>query len=325
MKTSKVIFSDEMNHLSPKEILLEKETLKIVEKYVSQTDTFNGNKTRNFHAKSHGGICGKLEITQPEISTLFTEKIYEVFCRFSNAEGGIKPDIASLPAFGIGLKLSSQGNDLLIIPMVNFPIFPIQSVEDTLQIVTRYDYAFSRKNFLKKVSAVMSLAGKSMKALAKNDLTVFLQMGKNMLKIKTDFILNNSFYGIGCFRHGNYICKYRLRPEFQYLFKGNPLSHQDKIQYILKNEEISFLFEIQYCEDIKSQPIQNLAKEWPASQYQVLGKITFPIQQIIPSWDLSMEHMDFNPHHSIPELRPVGRIQEIRKKVYETSYAARVG
>ena len=55
----------------------------------------------------------------------------------------------------------------------------------------------------------------------------------------------------------------------------------------------------------------------------ILGKITIPQESLLNSTSPEIENLNFNPFENPETLQPVGKIQQIRKKIYEISIATR--
>ena len=90
----------------------------------------------------------------------------------------------------------------------------------------------------------------------------------------------------------------------------------------LAEEEVIFDLQVQICKDIEKQPINDLLKEWP-DDFTTIGRMAFPVQNIITSEDKSLEKTDFSPFQNPENLLPVGRIQQTRLKAYKASFEAR--
>lgn len=78
---------------------------------------------------------------------------------------------------------------------------------------------------------------------------------------------------------------------------------------------------VQYCYDLKRQPVNQLNKMWKNTEFVSIGRIS--ISQILDKDDKEIEKMSFNPFDNIAELQPVGRIQKLRDKAYRVSLRTR--
>ena len=64
-------------------------------------------------------------------------------------------------------------------------------------------------------------------------------------------------------------------------------------------------------------------KTWENAPEYTLGKITIPQDSQLDSTNPEIENLNFNPFENPEILQPVGKIQQIRKKIYEVSIATR--
>lgn len=62
---------------------------------------------------------------------------------------------------------------------------------------------------------------------------------------------------------------------------------------------------------------------WKNAPEYVLGKIVIPQDSLLNSNDPEIENLNFNPFENPEILHPVGKIQQIRKRIYEVSIATR--
>jgi hypothetical protein len=96
----------------------------------------------------------------------------------------------------------------------------------------------------------------------------------------------------------------------------------------LKHDAI-FDFKIQLQTDAQKMPVENPAVAWDEhdSPPLTVATLRIPAQDVDPSSDLAREceSMSFNPWHALPEHRPLGGMNRLRKVVYEASTARRTG
>ena len=72
--------------------------------------------------------------------------------------------------------------------------------------------------------------------------------------------------------------------------------------------------------DVKDHPINNLLKKWENETEIYFGEVKF--EQVIED-TLDMEKLSFNPFDNPESFQPVGKIQKIREKIYQTSINTR--
>ena len=80
---------------------------------------------------------------------------------------------------------------------------------------------------------------------------------------------------------------------------------------------------MQLCENLADQPVNDLMKKWKNAPEYILGTIVIPQESVLDSANLEIENLNFNPFENAEYLQPVGKIQQIRKKIYEASIATR--
>ena len=128
-----------------------------------------------------------------------------------------------------------------------------------------------------------------------------------------------------------YTAKPRMAPAPKSLL--NRLTHRIDlgIQYLardfsLKNEmnrtlarmEMLFDFYVQRYVD-ESTPVEDSTVEWRESvaRLEHVAKIIIPSQEVLASdRDWFCENLSYNPWHALPEHKPLGLINRVRKKVY---------
>lgn len=87
-----------------------------------------------------------------------------------------------------------------------------------------------------------------------------------------------------------------------------------------------FEFMLQHQTDPENMPIEDPTYEWSetASPFIPVGRITIPKQDFTTAERVeTCENLSFTPWHSLPEHRPLGGINRVRKLVYETISAVR--
>jgi hypothetical protein len=94
---------------------------------------------------------------------------------------------------------------------------------------------------------------------------------------------------------------------------------RQRLQEQLARSEASFDFEVQFQTDAKKMPIENPSIPWDASlsPYRKVATIRLPVQGLgTPEQVAFTENISFNPWRTLPEHRPLGAINRVRKEVY---------
>ncbi len=147
-------------------------------------------------------------------------------------------------------------------------------------------------------------------------------LAKKTLKAPPDSLLNTQFYGVSAYKLGpeNNV-KYSARP-----CKDSPaadVSHSDP--NFLRKEMVKrlatgtacFEFMVQLQVQGKNMPVEDTTVEWSESDspFVPVARLEIPAQQFEANNALG-EGLSFNPWHSLPEHRPIGLMNRIRKAVY---------
>lgn len=322
-------YTPEFDELNAEEQQLLDEAVVSIKEAVAHSEELNGRKTRNFHAKTHAGIVGNFTVIT-ENETLkkinpFPSEDLSVLVRFSNAESKILSDKLSLPAFGMSLKITSEKGFESNFPLVNFPIFPTNSVTDLLKVVI----AVNRVNIDEekdrgKLMGTLDVMAKFSKLSIHAGFLPMLNVIKKAISIKKDFVLNPIYHSIGCYRFGDFVCKFRMVPKVSYsIEKFGEAEQQEMLKAVMTENTVEFILQIQLSENTDEQPINDLMEEWPAEKFEDFALLYFPIQKVINSKDRELEKMNFSPFENPEGMLPVGKIQQTRLKAYKASFEAR--
>jgi len=102
----------------------------------------------------------------------------------------------------------------------------------------------------------------------------------------------------------------RLRPNF---------SLKDEMNKTLAGNEVWFDFYVQRYVDEQHTPIEDSKVEWTedVAKPERVGRITIPIQDCMsPEQAVFCENLSFSPWHTLPEHRPLGLVNRVRKIAY---------
>jgi len=137
------------------------------------------------------------------------------------------------------------------------------------------------------------------------------------------FILSYDYHSIGAYRLGDHIVKYKLVPVVAVPAKSTENKIDQAIEDYFSNHHYELELMVQYCYNLKDQPVNRLNKMWKNSDFISIGRIK--INNLIDKEDRAVEEMSFNPFESISDLKPVGRIQKLRDEAYKISVKTRNG
>lgn len=323
-------YTPEFDKLTDDEQFLLQKCLKSVEDFVRSSKKINKTDyaTRDAHSKTYAVLQGNLEMDKnlPEIvSEVFSQENYEVLVRLSHANPVISHSKKENPAFGFALKIKDfEGNDANF-PLANFPLFPMKSVSGFLKFFTSLNTFLVTKadNFV--VSAMdLPLLLKHSAGFLPNFLS--FDLAKNFTKIlkrKDDFILSFDFFSIGVYRLGNYMMKLKAVPQNPNPVFGITLDQKSRTENYFQLHDFNCDVMIQICENTDKQPVNDLTKEWKDAPFLKIGTLHFNQNSLLNPKDSEIENLGFNPFENPEKLLPVGKMQQIRKLVYETSITTR--
>jgi hypothetical protein len=306
----------------------EKELLEINKKsiadFVEQSTSISdvNYATRNAHAKSYAIAEGKLFIdkTVPEeFQQFFDKEKYDLTIRFSNAHLKISRGKKDIPAYGFAVKIKDENGALIAnYPLVNFPLFPINSVSTFLKLFTSVN-----RFFVKKWSS-FSLMLQVIKVIPSTFTPSFL---KNIFKLwrkRNDFILSFNYHSVGVYRLGDFMIKIKLKPKSVDKSFGKKLKVKDALENYLENNDFTADVLIQVCFNEKNQPINQLNVEWKNSPYIKIGEVKIEKGSLLNPNSCENEMLSFNPFESKIFFQPVGKIQKLRDEAYKVSMQTRL-
>ena len=312
--------------------LLSDETLELLEKAVASTKRLvevsdelseTNYKTRAAHAKSYGYVKGhfvaeKDFLTKTGLQDVFTDGM-EVVIRFSNANNKIEKEKADFPAYGMSLKFGDE----ISYPLVNFPMLPVDDPDMFLKIFDELnEFRIDQAQNKSVAGRIPSMAGLMISSLFKINPLQFGNIVWKGIKLEKKFLFDYKYYGVGCYRFGDYVCK------IQTLTKGLDVAEEiqengnqfSAMTEFLKDRTLEIPLCIQFAVNEEQTPVNDLKTEWSVtdSPLERMGTIIIPPQTPVENSD-ELEKMAFNPFHNPEFLWPVGKLQQTRKAIYAAS------
>jgi len=149
-----------------------------------------------------------------------------------------------------------------------------------------------------------------------------MMLAKRTLKAAPDSLLNAQFYSVSAFKLGpeNNV-KYSARPckesPAAAVDRGDPDFLRKEMVKRLTDGGACFDFLVQLQVPGKNMPVEDTTVEWSTddSPFIPVAHLDIASQQFEGNNDLC-EGLSFNPWHSLPEHRPIGVMNRIRKAVY---------
>lgn len=323
-------YSPLFDTISQEEEFLLHKCLKSVQTFVRNSKKISGTNyaTRDAHSKTYAVLQGNLMMEEnlPQfVSKIFSGKNYEVIARLSHANPVISHSKKENPAFGFALKIKNIGGTDANFPLANFPLFPMKSVSGFLKFFTSLNTFLVTKadNFVVSAMDLPHLFRNSA-GLLPNLLS--FDLARNFAKIlnsKNAFILSFDFHSIGVYRLGDYLMKLKLVPHYRHTDFEKNLDQKSRTANYIHSTNADFALMIQLCENLKKQPVNDLTKEWKDAPFLKIATLNFAQDSLLDANDPQIENMGFNPFENPESLLPVGKMQQIRKSVYETSIRTR--
>jgi catalase len=149
-----------------------------------------------------------------------------------------------------------------------------------------------------------------------------MMLAKGTLKKAPRSLLNTEFYSVSAFKLGSQEnVKYSVRPcteeRAARVDRSKPNFLREEMQKRLASGSACFDFMVQLQVPGKNMPVEDTTVKWSEkdSPFIPVGRIDIPKQEFEANNDLA-ENMSFNPWHSLPEHKPIGVMNRIRKAVY---------
>jgi hypothetical protein len=285
---------------------------------VLEKSYLTGTTYRDTHAKGHYVVRGEF-IVDPDLPQelrvgLFKEaRIYPCWIRFANLsrtpQKDIKGDVRSMSLKLMGVEGERLWQD---------------DVEaKTLDLIMMGTQKFLAPNLSQFYDMEL--------ALDKGGLSLmwfFLTHPRIFLTITTSFkkcanLLEVPYFSQTAYLYGTRAVQYHIKPHLPATSKiprdaPNNFLRQ-RLEEHLARSDAYFDFRIQFQTDANKMPIENPSIAWDESlsPYLKVATIRIPSQRCgSPTQVAFCEHVAFNPWRTLPEHRPLGGINRVRKKVY---------
>ncbi|GAB0155826.1 hypothetical protein CHRYSEOSP005_10880 [Chryseobacterium sp. Alg-005] len=279
--------------------------------------------TRNAHAKTYAVARGKFIIHHDipdELRLFFDKEEFDLIIRFSNAHLKIQKNKSDIPAYGFSVKVRDENsNTIANYPLVNFPLFPVNSVSTFLKIFTAIN-----RLFLKKWGNVLPLIIQLLKATPSFFTLSFLKKTIQFIFKRKNFILSFDYFSIGAYRLGENMIKIRLNPISIDKNFERKMGVKEAMKEFFMSHDYTAEVLIQICYNLKDQPINRLNVEWKNSPYIKIGEIKIEKNSLLNPYACENEMLSFNPFESKPVFQPVGKIQKLRHEAYKISMQTRL-
>lgn len=312
---------DELNEEEKKLLEINKKSIAdFVEQSSSISDT--NYATRNAHAKTYAIAEGKFSVNKnipQELIPFFDSEEFNLIIRLSNANLKINTTEKDIPAYGFAVKIKDDnGGQIANFPLVNFPLFPTNSVSQFLKLFTALN-----RFYIKKWNNIFSLTVQAVKMMPYFFTLSFIKNILNLLGKRNDFILSFNYHSVGAYRLGEHMIKIKLVPKFVNKKFGRKMKMKDALKSYFQDHDYTADVFIQFCYDLKDQPINRLNVEWKNSPFIKIGEVAINKGSLLDPRDCTNELLSFNPFESKTPFQPVGKIQKLRDEAYKVSVQTR--
>jgi hypothetical protein len=309
-------------HLHPNEKVLAHQIADAIEKSIREQSQA-GHARRDAHPKAHGVVRAEFHVNASIPNDLakgifIPGKTYEAWIRFSN---GLQDDDSKEDARGMAIKVMGVPGEKLLdnerhattqdFIMINHPVFFMNDPQRYLSFIKES----SSHSLLSKLTIPVTLG------LAGTRIAKELGKGRvsNPLQIRYWSMVPYQL-GIGPERQA---IKFSARPSSMTMdpMPSNRSPHylRDALRDTLRKSDASFSFLVQ-PRTSDSLSVEDSMAEWTEEQapFHDVATIYIPRQDFdSPEQDRFAENISFNPWHALPEHRPLGVINRIRKIVYD--------
>ena len=307
-------------HIPPNEAEQIRETVELLETFV-QRESEDGSRPalRAAHAKGHG--CVEAEFRVPELDPslrvgVFREpNRYPALIRFSNASNRPSADARS-DSRGMAIKLFGVPGEKLLATeseadtqdfvMINFPVFFVDSVANYL--------AFTRQQVNGNLFSYFILHLRQL----------FLVLSAQRAEATSPLAIR--YWSMSPYLFGDRAMKYSATPCRSSDPPSTPVESPDFLADRMADQLATggacFDFSIQLRVDSARMPIEDPTVEWSeeAAPFVKVAEIQIPQQEFRSEAQIrACENVSMNPWHSIPEHRPLGGINRLRRSVYEAT------
>jgi hypothetical protein len=295
---------------------------------------FTGIGQRGQHYKAHGCVKATFEVLADipdryKVGLFAKPGTYTAYIRYSN---GKEVDDTKGDVHGMAVKLtgvpgqkvleaeaSATTHDFI---MADKPVFFIRDLDEYVRFIE--DFARTDPEGKQPLSFMAWLA-------LHHPLDALI-----LLKLKThqDSPLAARYWSQVPYAFGTgtgTICRYSAVPDAGNMIDAIPSADRDSeylrramVDHLTKaRRSAKFTFTVQLRTDATAEVIETPTVAWDTPE-QAVAVITIPPQKFDSPEQMNFcENLSYTPWHALPEHRPVGQINEIRKAVYQASSTLR--
>lgn len=289
---------------------------KLLKEEVRANAKKTGKAERDAHAKAHGCVKGTLEVNsklRPGYRAgVFQEgATYPAWVRYSN---GAQQSDKSPDARGMAIKLMDvPGKKLSETEKYTQDFLMIN--HDTFFVRNAADYVFLTRDGLRKFFFPGLNPAKWRVREARIAGAIALQRVKDLTAIR--------YWTMTPYLMGNTPAKFSVKPCFngpkrEWRGRGENLLSQN-LEQKFSSGSACFEFLVQKQTERGRQPVEDPTVTWEESDapFVKVATLTIPAQKFNSHEQMNFcENLSYNPWHAVPEHRPLGGINRVRRSVY---------
>ncbi len=277
-----------------------------------RADATPGAAKRDAHPKAHGCVRARFRVLGDlpdalRVGLFAAPATYDAYIRFSNGSPKIQPDSAddvrgmAIKVMGVAASASTTQDFV----MINGPAFFVRSAADYIAFTNakpQWRFFFPGLNpFAFRLRELFNV--------------------RAMVKAKVVDPLDVRYWSTVPFLHGTTACKYSVRPTGD----PSPCVASSSNNFIGENlaarlaaGDAAFAFMVQLRGAPDRMPIEDPVAEWRESEapFVTVAELTIPSQRVADQAELC-EQLSFTPWHGLPEHRPLGGVNRVRRVIYE--------
>jgi len=285
-----------------------------------QKDYASGKMLRDAHPKQHGCIKAEFSVepqlpNELRVGVFKVARSYPAWIRFSNASGDVQADTEK-DVRGMAIKLMGVSGEKLLedekdaqtqdFILISNPVLPVGTAADFHKLVDASINGHMIRFFFNPFDAHL------------RELILFAKAAKqhtNPLDIR--------YWSTTPYLFGTRAVKYSVRPTSTNISKMPKNPSPDYLREIMQQQLViegaSFDFMVQFQMDQTKMPIEDASIVWDETlaPFHKIATITIPPQKFDTEAQMDFgENLSFTPWHSLPDHRPLGNINRVRKEVY---------
>jgi len=282
---------------------------------------------RDAHTKAHG--CVKADFTVPaqvperaRVGLFKEPSSHQTWIRFSNAFSSIESD-GKIDVRGMAIKVMGVEGEKLL------DSEKLEKTQDFLLINTNVFFSPNTEEYVKFTREYVkneSTLGYVLWPTRWRQARILYRAGRTPI----DNPLTSRFWSSVPYKLGDAAVKYSVRPCGGTVPAGksgsSPDSLREAMAATLRSSDACLEFMVQFQADAVKMPVEDPSIEWDetASPFIPVATIKIPKQTFDSQDQMAYcEALSFTPWHSLPEHRPIGGVNRIRKFVYERASTLR--